>query len=174
MILHDQSADISAEISKLNKALKNMGYGNEQTIHTEPLIRGEDPIFKLEARVARNLSQFIKDNLTYFQRFSKVILYYDNGQHELNRLDKFIEEKIMNGKQILYNGQVLTLTKYFGLPCLFINNSSQISIPKMQFVGGYPNEYCIYLKDLTEKEISLITDLSGNKIDIDKELEKVL
>ena len=54
MILHDQSTDISAEISKLNKALKNMWYGNEQTIHTEPLIRREDPIFKLEARVARN------------------------------------------------------------------------------------------------------------------------
>ena len=43
-------------------------------------------IFKLEARMARDLSQFIRDNLTYFQRFSKVILYYDNGQHELNRI----------------------------------------------------------------------------------------
>ena len=43
MILHDQSVDISAEISKLNEALKNMGYGNEQAIHTEPLIRREDP-----------------------------------------------------------------------------------------------------------------------------------
>ena len=29
MILHDQSVDISAEIGKLNEALKNMGYGNE-------------------------------------------------------------------------------------------------------------------------------------------------
>ena len=37
MILHDQSVDISAEIGKLNEALKNMGYGNEQAIHTEPL-----------------------------------------------------------------------------------------------------------------------------------------
>ena len=43
MILHDQSVDISAEIGKLNEALKNMGYGNEQAIHTEPLIRREDP-----------------------------------------------------------------------------------------------------------------------------------
>ena len=77
----------------------------------------------------------------------------------------------MNGKQVLYNGQELTLTKYFGGPCLFINNSSQISIPKMKFVGGYPNEYCIYLKDLTDKEMSMITDLNGNKFDIEKELE---
>ena len=104
MIMHDQSVDISNEIRKLNEALKNMGYGNEQAIHTEPLIRRECPyryfqpnerraifsklfyftlgcdikyksfvykkleydnIFKLEARMARDLSQFIMSNLTY-------------------------------------------------------------------------------------------------------------
>ena len=42
--------------------------------------------FKLEARMARDLSQFIRENLSYFQGFEKVILYYDNGQHELNRI----------------------------------------------------------------------------------------
>lgn len=79
----------------------------------------------------------------------------------------------MNGKTVLYNGQVLTLTKYFGKPCLFINNSTQISIPKMQFVGGYPNEYCIYIKDLSEQEKNLITDLEGNEIGIETELEQI-
>lgn len=79
----------------------------------------------------------------------------------------------MHGKQVLYNGQVLTLTKYFGGPCLFINNPGQITIPKMQFVGGYPNEYCIYIKDLNEKEKSLITDLDGNEIDIERELAQI-
>lgn len=43
-------------------------------------------IFSLEARMARELSQFIRDNLAYFQSFDTVILYYDNGQHELNRI----------------------------------------------------------------------------------------
>ena len=38
MVLHDQSVDISEQIWKLNETLKNMGYGNEQAIHTEPLI----------------------------------------------------------------------------------------------------------------------------------------
>lgn len=79
----------------------------------------------------------------------------------------------MNGKSVLYDGQELTLTKYFGGPCLFIKHPSQISIPKMQFVGGYPNEYCIYLKDLSESEKDLITDLDGNKIDIISELEQM-
>ena len=125
MILHEQSVDISSQIKKLDIELKNMGYGNEQAIHTEPLIRRETPyqnflpnerraifaklfyftlgcdikyksfiykkveyenVFKLEGKIARDLSQFIEENLSYFQGFNKVILYYDNGQHELNRI----------------------------------------------------------------------------------------
>lgn len=46
-------------------------------------------------------------------------------------------------------------------------------MPKMQFVGGYPNEYCIYLADLGEKEMDLITDLDGSKIDVEEELAKI-
>lgn len=43
-------------------------------------------IFRLEGRIARELSLFIRENLTYFQSYEKVVLYYDNGQHELNRI----------------------------------------------------------------------------------------
>lgn len=124
MVLHDQSNDITAEIVKLNRELKNLGYENH-VVHTEPLIRREEDyrnlspnerrsiftklyyfttkcriqykafvfqkkdfenVFKLEGRMAREISGFIRENLTYFQRFEKVILYYDNGQHELNRI----------------------------------------------------------------------------------------
>ena len=112
-------------INVLNNTLKQIGYGDEQAVHTEPLIRREPPYqyfqpnerraifsklyyftlscdikyksfvfkkseyensFKLEARMARDLSQFLRENLEYFQNFEKVILYYDNGQHELNRI----------------------------------------------------------------------------------------
>ena len=125
MVFHNQSNDISPNISILNNALKQSGYGGEQAVHTEPLIRREPPYqyfqpnerraifsklyyftlncdikyksfvfrkaeyensFKLEARMARDLSRFIKENLEYFQSFERVILYYDNGQHELNRI----------------------------------------------------------------------------------------
>lgn len=125
MVFHDQRVDISNNINILNNSLKQMGYGNEQAIHTEPLIRREKPYqyfqpnerraifsklyyfalncdikyksfvfckseyenkFKLEARIARDLAQFIKDNLSFFQEYEKIILYYDNGQHELNRI----------------------------------------------------------------------------------------
>lgn len=43
-------------------------------------------IFKLEAKMARDISFFIRENLKYFLDFDKVILYYDNGQHELSRI----------------------------------------------------------------------------------------
>lgn len=32
------------------------------------------------------MSQFIRANLSFFQSFKNVILYYDNGQYELNRI----------------------------------------------------------------------------------------
>lgn len=125
MVFHNQDIDITANITALNNALKQIGYGDGQAVHTEPLIRREKPYqyfqpnerraifsklyyftlscdikyksflfqkneyennFKLEARMARDISIFIRDNLSYFQRYEKVILYYDNGQHELNRI----------------------------------------------------------------------------------------
>lgn len=125
MVLHDQRIDISEAIRRLDESLAYLGYAGGQAIHTEPLIRRENPyqnyrpnerraifsrlyyftlncdikyksfifkkseyrdIFKLEARMAREISGFIKENLPYFQSFEKVILYYDNGQHELNRI----------------------------------------------------------------------------------------
>ncbi len=43
-------------------------------------------MFKLQGRMAKELSQFIRSNLEWFQTFDDVILYYDNGQHELNSI----------------------------------------------------------------------------------------
>lgn len=44
----------------------------------------------LEGRMAREMSLFIRQNLTFFQSFEDVVLYYDNGQHELNRILNYI------------------------------------------------------------------------------------
>lgn len=124
MIFHEQSKDISSEITRLNHELFNLGYQNH-VVHTEPLIRREgdyqnlppnerrsiftklyyftskcdiqyqpfifpkkefENSLKLAERISREISIFIKENLTYFQKFEKIILYYDNGQHELSRI----------------------------------------------------------------------------------------
>ena len=45
-----------------------------------------DDSLKLEGRMAREMSLFIRENISYFQKFDEVILYYDNGQRSLNRI----------------------------------------------------------------------------------------
>ena len=43
MVFHDRSNDISQNINLLNNVLKQIGYGDEQAVYTEPLIRREPP-----------------------------------------------------------------------------------------------------------------------------------
>lgn len=45
-----------------------------------------DDILKLEGRMAKEMSFFIREKIEYFQTFDEVILYYDNGQRNLNRI----------------------------------------------------------------------------------------
>ena len=66
-------------------------------------------------------------------------------------------------QEVIFNGQILTLTRFWatGEPCLWITDPEQIGMPKMEFVGGHPDEYCIFLKNLTETELAQITSLDG-------------
>lgn len=41
-------------------------------------------IFELNATLAKGIKSIINSHLKYFQSFDKVIVYYDNGQRELN------------------------------------------------------------------------------------------
>ena len=124
MVFHDQSVDISRQISILDENLDNMGYG-DVAIHTEPLIRREEiyenvepnerrSLFtklyyfvlhcdikyktfiyekihfeddmKLEARMAKDFSFFLRNHLDFFLGFDKVIIYYDNGQRPISKM----------------------------------------------------------------------------------------
>ena len=57
-------------------------------------------------------------------------------------------------QKVIFNGQVFTLTRFWATeePCLRITDPQQIEMPKMEFVGGHPDEYCIFLKNLTETD----------------------
>jgi len=81
------------------------------------------------------------------------------------------KSKRMN-KEVLYNHEPLTLVLFYGSPCLWIHEPWQRDIPKMEFVGGYPSEWCIYIYKLTEEEKKEIKDENGNIIDISKELKE--
>lgn len=77
----------------------------------------------------------------------------------------------MIDKTVLYNGQKLTLTRFWGNneACLWISTPEQKNIPKMEFVGGHPDEYCIFLKNLSAEELSQITLPDGTPIETTQE-----
>lgn len=62
--------------------------------------------------------------------------------------------------KVLYLGEELDLTDFRGRPCLWINDPHQRSLPKMEFVGGYPDEWCIFLDNLTDDEKSKIIPIA--------------
>ncbi|MCD8132122.1 MAG: DUF3800 domain-containing protein [Lachnospiraceae bacterium] len=56
--------------------------------------------FQFEAKIAREISLFIRENYSYFQKYERVILYYDNGQHELNRILNTVLAAELSGYEI--------------------------------------------------------------------------
>lgn len=79
-----------------------------------------------------------------------------------------------SGQKVIFNGETLTLTRFWATnePCLRINDPSQIHMPKMEFVGGYPDEYCIFIKSLSESELAEIVSEDGSPIDLQKWIEE--
>ena len=78
-------------------------------------------------------------------------------------------------QNVLYRGQRLTLTQFWatGEPCLWITDPQQIGMPKMEFVGGHPDEYCSFLKNLAKSALAQITSLNGAPRDVKKELSEI-
>lgn len=80
----------------------------------------------------------------------------------------------MKGMDVLYKKHILTLTRFWGdnRLCLYAKNPSQISIPKMEFVGGHPNEWCIFIDNLTDDEKTEITDIYGTPVNLKEDEHK--
>ena len=94
--------------------------------------------------------------------------------------DREAAEEVTGGmrmeQKVIFNGQVFTLTRFWATeePCLWITDPQQIEMPKMELVGGHPDEYCIFLKNLTETELEQITSLDGTPLDMTEELRQHL
>ena len=76
----------------------------------------------------------------------------------------------MKDIDVIYKGEVLKLTKFWGNNklCLWIKNPNQITMPKMEFVGGYPNEYCIFLENLSAEELKEIKTIDGKVLNLEE------
>ncbi|MDY3121700.1 hypothetical protein [Suipraeoptans intestinalis] len=74
----------------------------------------------------------------------------------------------MKSIDVIYKKQTLRLTRFWGdnRICLYAKNPSQIHLSKMKFVGGHPDEWCIFIDDLTYDEKTEITDIYGSPINM--------
>ena len=76
----------------------------------------------------------------------------------------------MKDIDVIYKDEILKLTRFWGNNklCLWIKNSNQITMPKMEFVGGYPNEYCIFLENLSAEELKEIKTIDGKVLNFEE------
>ena len=76
----------------------------------------------------------------------------------------------MKDRDVIYKGETLRLTSFWGNNklCLWIKNPNQVNMPKMEFVGGYPNEYCIFLENLSLEELKEIKTVNGEILDLEE------
>ena len=76
----------------------------------------------------------------------------------------------MKDIDVIYKGEVLKLTRFWGNDklCLWIKDPKQIKMPKMEFVGGYPNEYCIFLEKLSSEELKEIKTIDGKVLNFEE------
>ena len=77
---------------------------------------------------------------------------------------------ILKNIDVIYKGEILRLTRFWGNNklCLWIKSSNQINMPKMEFVGGYPNEYCIFLENLSLEELKEIKAVNGEVLNFEE------
>ena len=96
MVMHDQTYDMTGELDKLEKELQYIGYPNH-CVHAGPIIRQEQEyrfetieiiVDEVEAagKLAKQVSGFLRDNMSFFSSYDVVKIYYDNGQIELNKI----------------------------------------------------------------------------------------
>ena len=127
----------------------DIGY---QTFHVEKK-QVKDSVM-LAAMLSKQLSQFLRDELSFFQSFEEVIVYYDNGQIELNRilasvfsamLSNVTFRKVYPAQYRLF--QVADFICTMELIALKMSDN-QLSASELQFFGNVRTLKKNYLKPL--------------------------
>jgi hypothetical protein len=101
-VFHDQSQDISSQISRFDSLLHSAGLPNEKPIHTAPLIRKEEEYFHLDISKRRQLFDrlftFARTTGIRYKTFSYKKKEYPENQLLFNRiardLSMFLDENL--------------------------------------------------------------------------------
>lgn len=96
LVFHDQSIDISNEVSLIEEKVSNLGFDSETAIHTAPLIRRESEFISIPMRERRKLfdalfSLFNHCNIS-FQTFVVEKREFGSGDSLAERLAKIMGE----------------------------------------------------------------------------------
>ncbi len=169
MIQKASSPYEAKQISIVNKNRKKADWNDRKIIVMEELLRekiNQHPYVK-EMLLKTKDYLIVEDSPK--DKFWGIGLERD-GENNMGKLWMKIRNEIRLSenmdKLVIFKGEVLKLTRFYmnNKPCLWIMHPHQINMPHMYFVGGYANEYCILLEDLTQEEIASIVLEDGSKV----------
>ncbi len=110
--------------------------------------------------ISKQLSSFVKDNLSHFQSFDKIIIYYDNGQTPLAKIlvsvfsswfhDKFEYRVVMPSEYKLFQTADLICT--LSLIEQKLLYGQKMTQSELRFFDNYRNLKINYLKHLKKLE----------------------
>lgn len=121
----------------------------------------EDEV-ELTAKLSKQIANFAKDNLSYFQQFNTIKIYYDNGQVELTKIlvsifsGLFIDMKFVKVIPSNYKlFQASDLFCYFTLAKLKYETKS-LSLIENKFFESYRQLQRNYLKQVARYQFKII------------------
>lgn len=115
----------------------------------------DNAFIKINQSLSKQLGEFIRENLQYFNNFDRIIVYYDNGQIQLTNIiisvfstffnDEFVEYRAAYPEQYrLYQSADLICTLTL-LDCK-INNNISFTKSELKFFGSVRKLKKNYLK----------------------------
>lgn len=115
----------------------------------------EDEVIAI-SKLSKQMSQFLKDNLEYFNSFDTIKIYYDNGQTEVTKMVSSIFNTLFSNvefRKVIPSSyklfQVADLICYFKLISLKIQTKS-ISFNELRFFGNISTINKNYIKPLRD------------------------
>ena len=151
-----QNMDLHARRKILNSFfafLKNINI-SYKSFYVEKKHIGDE--IELTAKLSKQIANFIKDNLSFFQEFNTIKIYYDNGQVELTKIlvsvfnGLFIDVKFIKVIPSNYKlFQAADLFCYFTLAQLKYEKKT-LSLIETRFFESYRQLQKNYLKQVAK------------------------
>lgn len=112
---------------------------------------------ELAGRIARELGQFVRDNLAWFQSYDRVVVYYDRGQKQVSRILSLIFQSMLSNVEFrVVSPEGYRLFQVADMACTleladWKRARGGLSKSEAAFFSGAKNLKRTYLRRLREK-----------------------